>query len=147
MVGRVITTSPTMGGGGVALGTARTLTFMDIALAPTSSTRADGDARWREEVTALRRSVADVGPVRIETEAVPGQKGVVETFIIVLGSAKLIPQFVQLLRVWLERDRHRSVTVTWKSGESTSSVTVDGGSMSDDTLQAALVAAIGEHED
>jgi len=72
------------------------------------------DESWIEQEAALLADLRkEVGGVRRDLTAGPGQKGVVETIIMALGSAGAFTAAVDCLRAWLSRDRTRRIELAW----------------------------------
>jgi len=115
---------------------------MDVTVVPASSARAEGDDRWSAEVVTLRESLKNIGQIRMAGTTEPGQKGGAEVLILAIGTAGLIPQMVEGLRVWLARDRSRSAKVTWTEGGEERTVELSADPASDETLRTGLLAAI-----
>jgi hypothetical protein len=89
-------------------------TGMELTLR-TGSDRFDiDDENWLEQEAALLADLrSEVGGVRRDMVAVPGQKGMVETIIMALGSAGAFTAAVDCLRAWLSRDRTRRIELAW----------------------------------
>jgi Effector Associated Constant Component 1 len=80
-------------------------------------------------------------------ETVTNGKGWETELIVGLTGTGTVTGLVQALKLWLGRDRRRSVTVTIRSGSQETSYQITGDNISTDTLQAALEAAAQrEHE-
>ncbi|WP_154685925.1 effector-associated constant component EACC1 [Streptomyces himastatinicus] len=67
-----------------------------------------------------------------------GVKGVAAELVVGLTSAGGVTALVQIVKAWLQRDRRRSVTVTITENETGKVVRVEGDSISNDVLTAAL---------
>ncbi len=55
-----------------------------------------------------------------------------------LSSAGGVTAFAQIVKVWLQRDRRRSVTVAVSESETGKVVRIEGDAISNDVLMAAL---------
>ena len=91
---------------------------VNIALMPVSGRYDSDDNRWREQVADLVRDL------RVETESltvkrtpVPGTKGSLDQLILTLGSAGVFTTALDVLRIWLGRDKTRSVDLTYRDRE------------------------------
>ncbi|MBU2669433.1 hypothetical protein KOI35_38565 [Actinoplanes bogorensis] len=76
--------------------------------------RYDGDdPRWLDQVAdlhaELRRETESLRPAR---EPVPGAKGAAEQVVLALGTAGVFHTALEVMRTWLARDKHRSLTIT-----------------------------------
>ncbi len=98
---------------------------------------------WGELLTDLRATPGLRAQER-DVAAEPAMKGKGwETELIVgLTSTGTVTGLVQALKLWLGRDRRRSVTVTVRSGGQEASYEVAGENISTGTLQDALDAAV-----
>jgi hypothetical protein len=85
----------------------------------------------------LRAQERDVVP-----ETAKQTKGWETELIVGLTGTGTVTGFVQGLKLWLGRDRRRSVTVTVRSGGQEASYEIAGENISTSTLQAALDAAV-----
>ena len=87
---------------------------MEIEFSAANDRFDDDDPRWREQVAdltdELRREVDRVWTRRTPT---PGAKGAVDSVVMLLGSAGVFTAAVEVLRIWVSRDKHRSVTLTF----------------------------------
>jgi hypothetical protein len=80
----------------------------------THSDRFDtGDDAWLAQEADLMASLRAEVPVRRDMVAAPGEKGLVESIILALGSAGAFKAAVDCLRAWLARDRTRRIELAW----------------------------------
>jgi hypothetical protein len=70
-----------------------------------------------------------------------GGKGALAELIVGLGSTGSIAAFARIVRLWLERDRHRSLTVSITERETGKVIKIEGENISIGTLTEALGAA------
>lgn len=94
---------------------------------------------WSELLADLRATPglrAQECDVAAET-AMKG-KGWETELIVGLTSTGTVTGLVQALKIWLGRDRRRSITVTVRSGSQETSYEIAGENISTGTLQAAL---------
>lgn len=68
-------------------------------------------------------------------------KGALTELIVGLGSSGSIAAFARIVRLWLERDRHRSLTVSIAEQETGKVIKIEGEHISIGTLTDALGAA------
>ena len=73
----------------------------------------DDDAWLAQEADLLNELRGEVGGVRRDMTAVPGEKGLVEAVILALGSAGAFKAAAQVLMGWLSRDRTRRIELAW----------------------------------
>lgn len=89
-------------------------TGVELQLTAHSDRFDEGDENWLAQEADLLESLrSEVGGVRRDMTAVPGQKGMVETVIMALGSAGAFKAAVQCLQAWLSRDRTRRIELAW----------------------------------
>ena len=88
---------------------------LDINLVPRSDRYDDEDDRWRDQVADL------VHELRVETEAVKvarmpvaGTKGSLDQLVLSLGSAGVFTAALDVMRIWLARDRTRSIELKYQ---------------------------------
>jgi hypothetical protein len=120
------------------------VSHIDVVVEPGSSRFDPDDAGWRDQVVALRRRLAeaDIDGVRREEIPSPGHKAGVETLIIALGSSGAIAAAVEVVRSWLSRDRTRHIGLRYRDGDREVTLRIDGTTVSDATMAAALTAAL-----
>lgn len=107
----------------------------EFSIAPVSSAYDPNDARWRNQVQMLLKSLeANVGPIRQNVTPVAGQKGGLVEIIVALGSAGAITASVEVFTAWLGRDKTRSVKITRKRGGKTETLEVTGDNISKEIL-------------
>lgn len=117
------------------------------ALVVTLSARTDrydaDDDRWVDQVAELRRSLrSETGAVQPAPAAVPGMKGAVDQLILALGSAGAFTATVEMLRVWLARDRTRSLHAEWIDDTGTQREVTLSAQNADSRTLAPLVEAL-----
>jgi Effector Associated Constant Component 1 len=116
---------------------------VEVGLAFRNERYDSDDPRWRDQVADLMQELRlAAGSVQIHRTPVPGTKGTVDQLILTLGSAGVFTTAVDVLRVWLARDRHRSVevTVTGADGRPTT-VRVDAENANSDAFAPVYAAA------
>lgn len=107
----------------------------EFFIAPVSSAYDPNDARWRNQVQMLLKSLeANVGPIRQNVTPVAGQKGGLVEIIVALGSAGAITASVEVFKAWLGQDKTRSVKITRKRGGKTETIEVSGKNISKEVL-------------
>jgi hypothetical protein len=98
---------------------------------------------WGELLADLRAAPGLRAQERdVAAEAAKQGKGWETELIVGLTGTGTVAGLVQALKIWLGRDRRRSVTVTERSGGQEVSYEVTGENISIGTLQAALDAAV-----
>ena len=86
---------------------------MDVSVVARNGRYAADDHRWLDQVAGLVRELRrEAGPVHVHRTPVPGTKGAVDQLILTLGSAGAFTATVEIVRLRLARDRHRSVELT-----------------------------------
>jgi hypothetical protein len=103
---------------------------------------------WGELLADLRVTLGLRAQERdVAAEPATMGKGWETELIVGLTGTGTVTGFVQALKVWLGRDRRRSVTVTVRSGGQEASYEIAGENISTGTLQAALDAAVHREEE
>ena len=92
------------------------------------------------ELFADLRSVPELKAAEHDAVQQEG-KGALAELIVSVSSAGSIATFARILRLWMERDRHRSLTVSITEQESGRVVKIEGENISIDSLAEALNAA------
>jgi len=112
---------------------------LTLKIEPSNAAYAEDDARWQQQVAELRQ---ELGAARASSDA-EGSKGDVLSLamFLIVAAPNLLPAIAQLITAWCGRDRDRSVKLTWSEGDEEQSLTIDGVSVSNETLKAALEAA------
>ncbi|MEU8003592.1 hypothetical protein AB0B66_20740 [Catellatospora sp. NPDC049111] len=116
---------------------------VEIVLVPADGDFDPTDVGWQRQTHALYQELREYVEVRTVTKPGQGQKGGVVEVIIALGASGAITAVLTVLRQWLNQRSSRSVTLTI-TGERPVTVTLDTVGASDESLQAAIVAAV-EH--
>lgn len=103
----------------------------------------DDDPRWRSQVSALLDDLRkETGALERRRTPVPGTKGSAEALVLALGSAGVVNASVQIIRAWLERDRHRSVELTFTDADGNPRcVTASAENAGRDVLAPIIAAA------
>ncbi|MFB9659066.1 hypothetical protein ACFQS3_13310 [Glycomyces mayteni] len=96
---------------------------MQVAVEITASTGkyADDSPQWRSELGALYRELESrAGRVALRSgETQEGHRGTTEAVIIALGSSGAITAAVTCFRLWLDRDKTRTLDVEWTDPDET----------------------------
>jgi hypothetical protein len=102
----------------------------------------DDHPAFRAQVATLETELLHgVDGARRVSRSVPGTKGAVDELIVALGQAGVLTMTVEMLRVWLRRDRSRSLEIVWTEGGDTQRVTVRGDAIDTDVLKPVAEAA------
>ncbi|MGW0820751.1 effector-associated constant component EACC1 [Streptomyces sp. NPDC002845] len=75
--------------------------------------------------------------------APPGTKGALTDTMLLLTSPAVVAGTVTVTRAWLNRDRHRRVSVQWEENGEVRTVVVEADSADNGTLRTALEQALG----
>src|SRR5262245_40008575 len=116
-----------------------------IGLVPNSARYDADDDRWRDQVADLVREL------KVETDAltvahtpVPGTKGSLDSLVLALGSAGVFTTALDVLRVWLARDKTRSVDLSYTDRDGKRQrLNVTAMNSGSDTL-APVIAAVAD---
>jgi hypothetical protein len=102
----------------------------------------DDHPAFRAQVAMLETELLHgVDGARRVSRSVPGTKGGVEEVVVALGQAGVLTMTVEMLRVWLHRDRARSLEISWTEAGETQRVTVRGEAIDTDVLKPVAEAA------
>lgn len=103
----------------------------------------EDDPRWRDQVADLVRELRlGTSSVHSRRTPVPGTKGTTDQLIITLGSAGAFTATVQILRIWLARDKHRVVEVTFSGADgSPQTVRISAENAGNDAIAPLILAA------
>jgi hypothetical protein len=113
----------------------------EIVVVPRSADYDEADDRWRDQVAAFARELADRADTSRRGTPAPGRKGTVDDLIVALAGSGALTAVVECIRAWLERDRNRSVEVRWDEGGVERRVTVRGEGVDAATVQEIARAA------
>jgi Effector Associated Constant Component 1 len=106
------------------------------------------DDRWREQVADLVHDLrVETGTVQHVRVPVPGTKGTLDELVLSLGSAGAFTAAVDMLRIWLGRDKTRSVELTYRDREGRSQrLNVSSTNATDETLSPIISAVAHQIE-
>lgn len=92
----------------------------------------------------LLQDLHSVRSIQAEERAVPvaGSKGVATDVIIGLGSSGAIVSLVNVFRLWLQRDRRRSLRIVRGEGANREVISIEGDNVSVDLIQKALDSTV-----
>ena len=114
---------------------------VELRLEPLSGRFEMDDERWLDQVDGLVGELrAGADKVTTRRTAAPGAKGAIDAIVIPVISAGGLTAVVELVRSWLNRDRTRSLKVSWSDSGSVESIELSGADVEaarfDDLLQA-----------
>lgn len=85
-----------------------------VTLTAQTERYSEDDERWLTQVAELHHQLRSETGAGIRSGVpVPGTKGMVDQLILALGSAGAFTTTIEMLRVWLARDRTRTVRACW----------------------------------
>jgi hypothetical protein len=92
---------------------------LQVTIAPSSDKYDEHDDRWRDQVADLVRNlrVNTDDALSVEKHNVPGTKGAAAELILALGTSGVVTASVEVIRMWLARDRTRSIELTYVTAE------------------------------
>jgi hypothetical protein len=100
------------------------------------------------ELVADAQHAAGVKLSIVDREATPGHKGTLQEVALALTAPGAVAGVVQIFRLWLGRDRRRSIDVSInRPGQDPVELHVSGDGISLDALQKAVDSAIQADED
>lgn len=116
---------------------------LDISLFPHSQRYEDDDDRWRDQIADLVHELrVETDAVRVSRTPVPGTKGSLDQLVLTLGSAGVFTTAVDVLRIWLARDKTRSVELMYQDREGKEQRLSVTAEHADDDALAPVIAAV-----
>ena len=124
----------------------RSQAVVEVAVQPMTSWYASDDERWIAQVSELRTALtSEVGGLRTPP-ITPGTKGVGEMLaplVVALSGRPVLGALVDVLDLWLSRDRHRSVELALSGPDGhQQKLTVRGNGMRSAEVEHALIEAL-----
>ena len=119
-----------------------------IGLVPKSSRYDVDDDRWRDQVSDLVHDLrVETGALQVERAPVAGTKGSLDQLVLTLGSAGVFTTALDMLRIWLARDKTRSVELTYTDRDGkTQQLSVTATRADADALAPVIAAVAGQIE-
>jgi membrane-associated two-gene conflict system component 1 (EACC1) len=116
---------------------------LDIQLTPRSGRYNEDDDRWRDQVADLAYQLrVETDALRVQHTSVSGTKGWTDQLILALGEAGVFTTALEVLKVWLARDKTRSIDLTYRDRDGRrQSLNVTATNANEDTL-APVIAAV-----
>jgi Effector Associated Constant Component 1 len=114
---------------------------VELRLEPLSGRFDMYDERWLDQVDGLVGELrAGADDVTTRHTAARGTKGAIDAIVVPVISAGGLTAVIELVRSWLNRDRTRSLKVSWSESGSVESIELSGADVEaarfDDLLQA-----------
>jgi hypothetical protein len=101
----------------------------------------DDDADWLDQQAGIFAELQNLPGVTRETPAPAGVKGTADVVILALGSAGAFTAAVETLRLWLTRDRSRSIEIAYRTADGREqSLVVRSTGLREDTFDDLLKA-------
>jgi hypothetical protein len=101
----------------------------------------DDDADWLDQQAGIFAELQNLPGVTRETPAPAGAKGTADVVILALGSAGAFTAAVETLRLWLTRDRSRSIEIAYRTADGREqSLVVRSTGLREDTFDDLLKA-------
>jgi hypothetical protein len=114
-----------------------------VGLSPAINDVDPADARMRLDVAELTRMLGEESANwHLGASPQPGEKGGAVEILVNLTEPTSVVAICAAISAWVSRSRDRSVNVTIQRSEGATELRVDGESVSNDTLRAALQAAM-----
>ena len=89
-----------------------------VMIAPSSDKYDEHDDRWRDQVADLAHSLrVNTDALTVEKHDVPGTKGAAAELILALGTSGVVSASVEVIRMWLARDKTRSIELTYTTAQ------------------------------
>ncbi|MGW3569737.1 effector-associated constant component EACC1 [Streptomyces sp. NPDC000941] len=131
--------------------------MLEVHFAARSDYFASDDDRWLQQIRVLHEALEEQAPGALtsrsgtQSETQPGTKGAATDLVLLLATPSVVAGAVKAFTSWLNRDRGRTVHVTWNNDGRRGEFTVTTEVTDTATLQAALEhglrAAGGSAED
>lgn len=113
----------------------------EFAIEPRSDDYRPDDDRWRDQVVGLYSALHEQVDVVQRGRAAAGTKGMLDEFVVALGSAGAFTATVECFRAWLGRDRSRRIDVRWDENGTERFVTLTGDAIDVDSVREIARAA------
>ena len=114
-----------------------------IAMTPASEKYDAGDDRWHEQVADLVHELrVQTDAISVERTPVPGTKGSLDQLVLTLGSAGVFTTVLDVLRIWLARDKTRSVELTYQDRDGVQQRLSVQATHADKDALAPVIAAV-----
>jgi hypothetical protein len=119
-----------------------------VVLIPGDTTLQPGDWQWGEQSRQLVRQLQayDLDVQQRELPPRSGEKGLTTEIILALGTSGTIGAATTVLVTWMNARRTRRLTLIVGDGEDERTVRVVGEGLSDSSMRAALLAALGRSD-
>ncbi|MGN9808318.1 effector-associated constant component EACC1 [Micromonospora sp. BQ11] len=98
------------------------------------------DAEWLDQEAELVAGLRDVPDLAFASSDTTPAKGTTEAVIVALGSAGAFTATVEWVRAWLNRDRSRSIEITYTDDGGQKSLVVRSSGLREDTFRELLEA-------
>jgi hypothetical protein len=116
-----------------------------VGVIPMSDRYDADDDRWQDAVADLIEDLrVETGALHVERTPVDGMKGSVDELLLTLGSAGVFSAAVDALRIWLARDKTRSITLTYQDRDGTEQHLDVRATHADADTLAPLVNAVAD---
>lgn len=112
---------------------------IEIGLAGLRSDHPAAQAALGELIDDLRSDTRM--EARERSAAIAGGKGVPVELVVSLSTSGTVAALVRILKLWLQRDRRRSLSVSLRTAAGDTVISVDGDKVSTEALTKALEAA------
>ena len=119
-----------------------------LVIEPASTRYEATDREWQRQKITLARSLrsAGVSDLRRGVSHPGGHKGAADAIVVTLISTGAIGSVVEILRLWLGRDRTRRIALTVEKDGKLTVVTLDAETASDRAIATIMTAAIKHSE-
>ncbi|PTA47509.1 hypothetical protein [Micromonospora sp. RP3T] len=118
-----------------------------IILLPGLSTLTPDDEPLQAATAELVMDLREVDGLRATEEGTPviGHKGQWTELVIALGGPSVVAGAVTAMRLWLSRDRRRSLTLTaWRADEHPLRIEISGDNIAERTVHEAVQRLLSE---
>ena len=116
-----------------------------VGLTPMSDRYDSDDERWQDAVADLIEELrVETGALEVIRTPVDGTKGIVDQLLLTLGSAGVFSAAIDALRLWLARDKTRSISLTYQDREGREQRLDVRATHADEQTLAPLVNAVAD---
>ena len=116
-----------------------------VGVTPMSDRYDADDDRWQDAVADLVEDLrGETGALHVVRTPVDGTKGSIDQLLLTLGSAGVFSAAIDALRIWLARDKTRSITLTYEDRDGMEQRLDVRATHADDQTLAPLVNAVAD---
>jgi len=107
------------------------------------------DGRWLAQVNELRAALGPYLAPPGNAPTQPGRKGAAEfggALLVLLSTPRALPAILEAMQAWLDKDRTRSLKVSYRASDDQESVEVTGTGMRSADIAQVLTTALTKQD-